>query len=112
VVTTQSKRIFHIQLSIFKNFRNISGVLKEYQGFLHRFVSLALLTHLARICLNVQVRFLLVHLKTYRARSSQQRIGLRDLRDVLIWLYRISFFSLLMDLFAGAELEPVYSLTF
>jgi hypothetical protein len=41
--------------------------------------------------------------------SLQERIGLRN---VLIWLHRMDSFSLLMDLFARAELVPAYSLTF
>jgi hypothetical protein len=39
----------------------------------------------------------------------QERIGLRN---VLIWLHRMDSFSLLMDLFAGAELVLAYYLTF
>jgi hypothetical protein len=40
---------------------------------------------------------------------SQERIGLRS---ELIWLHRMDSFSLLTDVFAGAELVPVYSLSF
>jgi hypothetical protein len=43
--------------------------------------------------------------------SLQERIGLR-LRNVLIWLHQMNSFSLMMDLFAGAELVSAYSLTF
>jgi hypothetical protein len=39
-------------------------------------------------------------------------LGRIGLRNVLIWLHRMDSFSLLMDLFAGAELSPAYSLTF
>jgi hypothetical protein len=41
--------------------------------------------------------------------SLQERIGLRN---VLILLHRMDLFSLLMYLFAVAELVPAYSLTF
>jgi hypothetical protein len=41
--------------------------------------------------------------------SLQKRIRLRN---VLIWLHRMDSFSLLMDLFARADLELAYSLTF
>jgi hypothetical protein len=41
--------------------------------------------------------------------SLQKRIGPRN---VFIWLPRMDSFSLLMDLFARAELVPAYSLTF
>jgi hypothetical protein len=41
--------------------------------------------------------------------DTQESIGLRN---VLIWLHQMDSSSLLMDLFARAELVPAYSLTF